>query len=75
MLCSGWELVLGSGLQRASGRPEALSSLLRATSQEPAMVWVGPTEKIVICIEFSVCTVGIKKQKPIRLLKSSVKQL
>lgn len=29
--CSGWGLALGTHLQRASGRPEASNSQLRAT--------------------------------------------
>lgn len=56
---SGWELVLGTDLQRASGRPEALTLLLTAGFQRPDMMCVGPTGKIVI--ELSMCSVGIKR--------------
>lgn len=70
--CCGWELALATDLQRASGRTEALNSLLRAALQGPATVYVGPIEKIVAHVEFGMCTV---KEKLMHLLKASVKQL
>lgn len=70
--CCGWELALGTDLQRAPGRAEALNSLLTAALQGPATVYVGPIEKIAARVEFNMCTV---KEKLVHLLKASVKQL